>query len=357
MRVCEQILDLARWAPSGDNTQPWRFEVKGDHEVVVHGFDTRSHCVYDLDGHPSQMALGALLETMAIAATGHGLRTEVHRRLNSSDEKPAFDVRFSRDSSVVPSPLIPMIEARTVQRRPMSPKALTAAQRAALESCVAPDYEVVWFESLPERWRVAQVLYRNARLRLIMPEAFEVHRNVIEWGSQFSEDKIPEQAVGVDPMTAILMRWVMQSWPRVAFFNKWLGGTIMPRIQLDLLPGLMCAAHFGLVAHSAPETLDHYVAAGRALQRFWLEATAMGLSMQPEMTPVIFSRYHREGREFTADARSKALGGDVAMRFNKLCRGACARRVVFFARIGTGKVAHARSTRLPLSRLMKYYNL
>ena len=56
--VLEDILDQARWAPSGDNTQPWRFEVRGARHVVVHGFDTRSHCVYDLDGHPSQLSLG-----------------------------------------------------------------------------------------------------------------------------------------------------------------------------------------------------------------------------------------------------------------------------------------------------------
>jgi len=49
--VIEQILDQARWAPSGDNTQPWRFEIKGPLHVVVHGSDTRRHCVYDLDGH------------------------------------------------------------------------------------------------------------------------------------------------------------------------------------------------------------------------------------------------------------------------------------------------------------------
>ena len=53
--ILEQILDLARWAPSGDNTQPWRFERVDDLHVVVHGFDTRDHCVYDLTGHPSQM--------------------------------------------------------------------------------------------------------------------------------------------------------------------------------------------------------------------------------------------------------------------------------------------------------------
>ena len=51
----EQILELARWAPSGDNTQPWRFEIADAQSLVVHGFDTREHCVYDLDGRPSQM--------------------------------------------------------------------------------------------------------------------------------------------------------------------------------------------------------------------------------------------------------------------------------------------------------------
>src|SRR3989442_9289503 len=84
----EQILDLARWAPSGDNTQVWRFEIVNDHRVVVHGFDTRDHCVYDLDGHPSQISLGALLETISIAATAQGLRVETSRRLHAPETTP-----------------------------------------------------------------------------------------------------------------------------------------------------------------------------------------------------------------------------------------------------------------------------
>ena len=53
MRIVESILDHARWAPSGDNSQPWRFEVISDVHVVVHGFDTRNHCVYDRDRRAS----------------------------------------------------------------------------------------------------------------------------------------------------------------------------------------------------------------------------------------------------------------------------------------------------------------
>jgi hypothetical protein len=354
MRVCEQILDLARWAPSGDNTQPWRFEVKGENEVVVHGFDTRDHCVYDLDGHPSQMALGALLETIQIAATGHCLRTEVTQRRDMPDETPTFDVRFVHDPALKPSPLIPFITIRSVQRRPMSVKPLTPTQLSALEASVYPDYQIVSFQTKSERWRVAKLLFKNAKLRLTLPEAYQVHRSVIEWKARYSEDRIPEQAVGVDPVTARLMQWVMQSWPRVAFFNTWLGGTIMPRLQLDLIPGMACAAHFALVAKTVPESVDHYVQAGRAMQRFWLEVTRLGLWLQPEMTPVIFGRYFREGRVFTKDVAAAALGANVASGFAALLGEDKAKRVVCFARVGAGIAPRARSTRLPLSRLSSY---
>jgi sulfur-carrier protein adenylyltransferase/sulfurtransferase len=93
MTPIEQVLDLARWAPSGDNTQPWRFEITGDRSCIVHAFDTRRHCVYDLTGGPSQIAVGAMLETARIAATGLGLRADVVH-LPSDEEHPLFEVRF-----------------------------------------------------------------------------------------------------------------------------------------------------------------------------------------------------------------------------------------------------------------------
>ena len=88
MNAMEQILELARWAPSGDNTQPWRFEILDSHRLVVHGHDTRDHCVYDLDGHPSQISLGALLETMAIAATPFELEMRCMRHSDTPDTRP-----------------------------------------------------------------------------------------------------------------------------------------------------------------------------------------------------------------------------------------------------------------------------
>jgi hypothetical protein len=348
----ERILDISRWAPSGDNTQPWRFEILGDEHVLVHGFDTRDHVVYDLDGHASQLAHGALLETMAMAASREGRQAQVSRRPDTPETHLLYDVRFEADATVEPDALATFIEDRVVQRRAMSTRPLGAARKQALEEALPAGYRVIWFESSAARWRLARLLFDNAKVRLTIPEAYEVHRAVLEWGARFSEDRIPEQAVGVDPLTARLMRWVMANWERVEFFNTWLMGTLVPRLQLDLVPGVACGAHMALLAPQALRTVDDFVAAGRAMQRFWLTATSQELYMQPEMTPVIFSRYHRRGRAFTGRRAALEDVGQLNGRLTALLDGHDVECLYFMGRIGSGAAPRSRSLRKPLSRLM-----
>lgn len=348
----QDILELARWAPSGDNTQPWRFEILDERHLIVHAFDTRGHCVYDLDGHPSQIALGALLETLAIAASMHGFRAEFKRRSESPDENPEYRVELIPDSQLLPDPLLSHIKGRSVQRRPMQTKPLTKPQKEGLQGAVGDLYHISWFDGKVQRCRFAKLMFDNGKLRLTLPEAYPVHRNIIEWKSRFSEDKVPDQALGLDAMTLQLMRWVMASWQRVDFFNTYLAGHLVPRIEMDLLPGLFCAAHFAILAPKPPETIDDYVAAGRIVQRFWLTATSLGLQLQPEMTPLIFSRYVREGRRFSSVASAVGSGAALGARLSRLMQDVPVDRAVFLGRIGSGAMATSRSLRLPIGRLM-----
>jgi nitroreductase len=345
MTPIEAALDLARWAPSGDNTQPWRFEILDSQRCVIHGFDTRAHCVYDLDGHASHLAHGALLETLAIAATTLGCRADIAPREGCPDTHPLYDVKLIADAAVTPDPLAAHIVTRTVQRRPMSARPLTAEEKAALEAAVAPDYRVHWIEGWAPKLRMARFLSANGKLRLTLPEAYPTHRDVIEWGATTSEDRIPDRAIGLDPLTLKLMRWVMASWNRVDIFNRWLMGTIAPRIQLDFVPALACGAHALLLADRAPAGIQDYVAAGRVLQRFWLTADRLGLRLQPEMTPLIFSRYVRAGLGFTQTRACQALAASVAGRLEAATGAATARQAVFLARLGHAAAPPGRSLR------------
>ena len=347
----KQILDLARWAPSGDNTQPWRFEIVDDRRLVVHGFDTRDEVIYDLRGRASQIALGGLLENIEIAAQGRGLRAEITRRTDTPETNPTFDIVF-QDAPAEPHPLEAVLIARCTQRRPMSRQTLGDRERQALEAAIGPGYRIIWLEGKATLRRVARLLFANAKIRLTTPEAYEVHKSILEWGAQFSEDRIPDQSLGMDPVGLRLMKWAMHSWRRVDFLNTYLGGTLLPRLQLDVLPALNCAAHFMIVAEGPLEGVDDYVAGGRAVQRFWLTATQLGLQFQPEMTPLIFASYVYDDVRFSEKEASLERARRLTKALEDLVGEQEARRGVYFGRVGFGPAPAARSTRLPLEQLL-----
>ncbi|SFN44039.1 Nitroreductase family protein [Nitrosospira briensis] len=352
--VIEQILDLARWAPSGDNTQPWWFEIIDERHLVIHGYDTREGCVYDLDGHGSQISLGALLETIAIASSSYGFQMNAQRRAHppqNPETSLIFDVHFIPCPKIHADPLVPYIKTRMVQRRPMSSRRLSPIEKAALASSIGERFRIIWLEGFAKRWQTALLMFSNAKLRLTMPEAYKVHREIIKWGNNTGEEGVPAKTLGLDPLTLRLMQWVMESWQRVEFFNTYLAGTLAPRIQMDLIPGIACSAHFVILAEREPESIDDYIDAGRAVQRFWLTLTKLGLFMQPELTPLIFATYARNRVPFTKSKQKKAEADKIETSVNQLI-GADSSHAVFMGRIGAGPSPTVRSERLPLKALM-----
>jgi hypothetical protein len=200
---------------------------------------------------------------------------------------------------------------------------------------------------------MAGILFDSTKIRLTMPEAFPVHRSVIDPHCQFSEDKIPDEALGLDPMALVVMRWAMQRWERMAWLNTYAGGTWLPRIELDLVPGIACAAHFVIVASAPPVSVDDHLDAGRAMQRVWLEATRLGLQLQPETTPLIFTSYVRAGRRFSATPGLWERAERVARRLERVFGEERLAHAVFMARIGHGAASAARSVRKPLGDLLR----
>ncbi|MFT4582962.1 MAG: hypothetical protein ACI915_005068 [Gammaproteobacteria bacterium] len=351
MNRIEPILELARWAPSGDNTQPWRFEIVDERHVIIHGFDTRSHCVYDLRGRASQLSIGVLLQTIKIAATKYQLRCEISRQTSAPEIAPCFDVRFVDDSNAVPDALVDSIEKRATQRRPMNWRSLSPSDKQQLSDAAGPNYSIEWWTLPAEKFRIARLLLKNARLRLITPEAFEVHRSVIEWNAQFSETRIPDRALGLDPVGLRLTQWAMQDWTRMNLINSIPGGTLVSRLQLDFIPSLFCSGHFALIATKRPETIDDFIDAGMAVQRVWLQLTALERWMQPEMTPLIFSGYLHDKIDFTVQDRAVSLATALKNEFEGIVGKSKCERAVWMGRIGSSNGPQSRSIRQPLSAL------
>jgi hypothetical protein len=192
----------------------------------------------------------------------------------------------------------------------MSTRALSgSAKTSSWPRALPPGFGVLWYEGLGARWRMARFAFANARIRLTIPEAYEIHRKVIAWGQRYSPGPDPRAGAGRStPLTGRFMHWALHSWQRIRFLNTYCLGHRAAACPDG--PGAGTALRRALSRSSRPAPLQSahdYYQAGRALQRFWLALTALGWFMQPQMTPVLFTQYVRQRQHFTDVRRGHAV--------------------------------------------------
>ena len=350
----EKILDYARWAPSGDNLQPWRFEIVDREQLIVH-----IRCpgdIYDYDdGEPTLLSSGCLLETLRLAASGCE-RSMSWRYLGRADGVHRIAVDLPASSQIVPDELLALVPLRSVDRRPYRLIALTPEQKRELSYSLGAGLAIQWHESRIERWRSARINACATDIRLRIPEAFEIHRRTIDWERNFSPAGIPGTAIGLDSLARQMTRWAMGDWRRMHAINR-LTGTGLARLEMDLIPGLFSAAHFNVLAVARPEATQRVpflLSIGQAIQRFWLTATRLGLVMQPTIAPICFARYARQNVAFTEDRRINDRAGELAERLDREADSTHC-RIVFRGRVGV-PASHgitSRSVRLSLNELLE----
>ncbi len=357
-RDIEEILNIARWAPSGDNVQPWRFEIIDDETVTIHLLTERARDAEDFydfnDGQPTLIAGGTLLENIRIAASKFN-RDCQWSLMGEDNGVYKISVKVAKDSKVATNPLLPYIRIRSVDRNAYQKTPLTPEQKTALQKSVGPDFEIAWYETDEERKAMSKINMMGTDIRLRIPESFNTHKHALDWKRNFSPAAIPIRAVGLDRMTSALMRWLFNDWKRIDFMNKFMAGTMIAQIEMDLIPGTSCAAHFVLCAKDAkaPRSPEFFLRAGEALQRLWLAATSHGLALHPSTATHMFAHFGRQKKSFTTNPKILAKAETLANLLSEET-GKEPDEITFMGRLGTPKFRPitARSIRLPLEELL-----
>jgi molybdopterin/thiamine biosynthesis adenylyltransferase/nitroreductase len=350
----QEILNLGRWAPSVDNAQPWRFRVL-DADTVAACLRIEHGSVYEYrDGEPTLLAGGMLVESLGIAASAYG--REMRWEAESTGSEPRLLMRFPPAPGRELDPLVSVLTLRSVDRRRYRWRGLHPREKAALAAAVGGRLRLDWHESVAARWRCARLNAMGTDIRLRCPETFPIHQRVIDWQRALSPEGIPARAVGLASPMLPLLRWALSDWSRMQRLNR-LAGTWGTAAQLDYLPALGAGA-FVVFRRATTETgADRgsgLIEAGRAIQRFWLTATRLGLAMQPTLAMVAFADYGQSGASFTADATLRRKAATLAERFRSWL-GVPPDEVVFVARVGEPhpRMPSVRSSRLPLEQLIE----
>ncbi|WP_440903455.1 hypothetical protein ACMZOO_11365 [Catenovulum sp. SX2] len=355
----KSILDLARWAPSPDNLQPWKFRVVNINQFEVHSKDASDWMVYDKNGHVTWLALGFLFETIDIAAAEVGCRVEYQHLPSDDTQTKVFLLTLVEDTSIQPSPLFKQIKSRTVQRQAMGTKPLSAAEKEQIKSALPDEFELDWVEGAGNKFKLGKLLFGCAHTRYIMHDGFKVHSKVIDWRKGFeklSPTKIPIKSLGVDAVTTALTKWVLSgSWKKFHIIEKYFLGTLWARLMMELRTSMCSNAHFMLRKKQPAKSLEDFILSGRAVMRIWLTTDSLGLGFQPEHTPIMFAEYFRDGIDFTENEKdNRAIKNATKMDayFKSLYGEKKVEQIIYIARLGRSKPPQARSVRKELQDLM-----
>jgi hypothetical protein len=331
--------------------QPWRFEIVSDTDVDIHIDAGGTDNVYEFDnGRPTWISCGCLIETLRVAASAY------QRALTWTFSSDGLSVHLRPDPSTREDVRFPYVTQRSVDRRPYRTTPLSSQERAQLEKAVGPHHRVVWFESVRSRWRMARLSAMATNIRLRLPETYPVHRDMLDWTRDHSPTGIPARATGLDAMTRRVMRWALNDWARVRRMNKVPGSLWPMQAQMDLLPGMACAAYFIIEPTTDGKSDDNReksINLGAAFQRFWLEASRLNLAMQPNFAPQCFA-YHGAGLATAESGVARRQGASIQQRFREIA-GREPDAFLAVGRIGRPTSPNpARSTRSPLRDLITH---
>ncbi len=346
--LIERIVDVARWAPSPDNSQPWTFEILG-HDRLRMQINLEAENPYQFaQSQPNWLSAGMMLEALRLAALDHRLQ------LGWTKQGNEFDIKFQPTTAPADG-LSAYIKMRAVDRSAYRRAPLSQNAKQALKTACGPGFQLCWLETPTERWRYAKLAALSSAMRLRSRVCHGVHQKIIDWNNRFSPDALPSTSLGVNIFSQMLLRWGIKSWTKMQALNTFLRADLLAGTEMDLLPGVMSAGYVVVAAESDfPQSTDDMLIAGARIYRLWLEATRQGLAFQPALGPFLAAAV-AQGTAPLVDVSPATLQSvkHVSSELEMLT-GLPFKRLLFAARLGQPrkKYVNSRSLRQSLATIV-----
>ena len=348
----KEILESAILAPSGDNCQPWRFEVVGN-RIDIFNLPERDTSLFNYRQRASLVAHGALIENILIASSAMGYKAKLTTFPNLANPDLVATVELEESGAGAgDEPLYPFISLRSTNRKLYKSLPLTEEQRQSLVSSskALRAGEVRLVESEGEKRAVGKVIGLNDRLVFENRHLHAFLFDHIRWSdaeARQTRDGLDLKTLELAPLDALAFR-MFRNWSLLQMLNRFGISRIIAGNAEKLA---LSASTLGIVTVGGNADED-FLTGGRLVQRVWLAATRLGLSFQP-MTGIIFLMQRG------LDGETEGLASEHLNRVRDAHeRLATAFRlkgetIVMLFRIGHGVAPSARSSRLPVDKLIR----
>jgi nitroreductase len=299
----QNVIEAGARAPSGSNSQPWRFEVSGE-AVSIFMMPEKDHPILNVKNRGTMLANGAVIKNMLVAADHFGLKSSLAIFPDSSDKNLIATIAFSQDGMNEPNvesdALFEAISKRATNRKPYDEKLLSDGEKKNILDTLGrdvPSYIVLKFTD--DRAHIERLAAAASKNEIVLFEDKRLHElffKEIVWTEREEKEKkegLFLATMELPPPAAAALR-VFKFWPLMNMVNR-LG--FARKIATDNATGYARCSWYGAVICSDSD--EGFVKAGMAIEGVWLAATALGLSFHLQTgVNFLWQRSDAEGKEF-----------------------------------------------------------
>lgn len=352
----KELVEAAALAPSGGNTQPWKWLSRKGSLFLFHDEQASASWI-DFKNSASHIALGAAIENLKIKAEAGGIKANYV--LFPNGEQGKLVAVFSFDKADVKTAyyneLQNGITMRLTNRKKGDRKPLADDLVTSLKAVVNLDEDAVLHITQNEHdvQEIADVVSASERIRFLFPQGHhDFYTKEIRW----TKDTDGPVTEGLDIKTLELSEsdktgLIVASSPEVIkLLNRWGGGAAFEKLSKKAIAS---SSAIGLIV--LPDyTSSNFIKGGEALQRVWLDANIHGLSFQPLTAPLFMiermKQTNGEGMTEKMIAELKELEQKLSSVFPALIEN----QGIFMFRLSYADDATIRSFRKPIEEILQF---
>ena len=294
-------------APSGDNCQPWKFDV---HENRIDLFldPHKDESFFNVNQIASLISCGAVVENIKIAASALGLDAEIDFfELEKNMDNKVAAINFVRNNNQI-DPLSEFVWKRHTNRKFYEKKLIPQKTIDLLISSIK-DFPETTLHIITDRndlKKLAKIIYQVDRIRTEHRPLHDHLMSMIRFTDQETfqtKDGLPLKNLEAGLAGEMFLR-LTKPWWVMNIMNK-IG--IGRMVALHSYQGIMNSSGAALLTINEMDEKS-FILGGRALERIWLTLSSLGIAMQPMTAITLFYlRQALKGSQAFSEQHKKML--------------------------------------------------
>jgi molybdopterin/thiamine biosynthesis adenylyltransferase len=353
----EEIVSCGCKAPSGGNSQPWRWVYKDRTLLLFIGFDGNS-TLLGYNNISSFVAIGSALENVCLCAKE--LNFEVAHELFPDKNVPELIVAFrffkvSISTNQSNASRFKAIDLRLTnrnlgQRLPIEEELLKTLISTAQET---DGVQLRFFSSDEELNAIGDLLGELEKIRLLEEMGHNDFVEEIRWTKEENEEKRDGVDLRTLDITAseLIGLQIAKDQKIIKLINEWDGGGAFKKLTRKSIDA---AGAVGIITIQK-KTKEAYVNAGISLQRIWLESNMNGIAFQPMSASVfVYARLMDGGGVNISRGGCEKLS-NLRPLFEKTFSIPKHATEIFIFRLSKASEPAVKSLRKPLKEIFYYF--